>query len=101
MTFALRACTPALCPPAGLLPSSLSYAQAAILLKLGLQRKDLSDVEAELSLPSSQVCVRVSVCVRNVLNMLRHVSKMHAYRVLSMPLGLSFCRISVCVGIFL
>lgn len=40
---------------AGKLPATLSYGQAAILLALGLQRRELSDIEAALGLPSNQV----------------------------------------------
>ena len=40
---------------AGRLPASLSYAQAAILLSLGLQRTEVKDLEASLQLPSNQV----------------------------------------------
>lgn len=41
--------------PAGSLPSSLSYAQAAVMLVLGLQRRPLEDCESELGLPAPQV----------------------------------------------
>lgn len=39
----------------GRLPATLSYAQAAILLSMGLQRQELTDVEKTLGLPSNQV----------------------------------------------
>jgi N-acetyltransferase 10 len=39
----------------GQLPATLSYGQAAILLCLGLQQRELSEVEAALGLPSNQV----------------------------------------------
>ncbi len=37
------------------LPATLSYSQAAILVTLGLQRRELGEVEATLGLPSNQV----------------------------------------------
>ncbi len=37
------------------LPASLSHAQAAILLSLGLQMKEVSGAEQELQLPANQV----------------------------------------------
>jgi hypothetical protein len=43
---------------AGRLPATLSYSQAAILLTLGLQRRELGEVEAALGLPSNQVRTR-------------------------------------------
>lgn len=53
---------------------SLSGVQQSILLAIGLQRKDLSDVEKELNVPSSQllamfvkICRKVSTAFRNVL----------------------------------
>lgn len=39
----------------GQLPATLSYGQAAILLCLGLQQRELNDVEAALGLPGNQV----------------------------------------------
>lgn len=39
----------------GRLPVTLSYGQASILLTLGLQQRELSEVEAALGLPSNQV----------------------------------------------
>jgi hypothetical protein len=48
---------------AGRLPATLSYAQAAILLMLGLQHRGLEDCESELSLPSNQVgCRELLLC---------------------------------------
>ncbi len=40
---------------AGRLPASMSYSQAAILLCLGLQQRELTDIEQVLQLPSNQV----------------------------------------------
>ncbi len=39
----------------GRVPVSLSYGQAAILLVLGLQLKEVADLEDTLSLPANQV----------------------------------------------
>lgn len=39
----------------GQLPATLSYGQAAILLCLGLQQREVSEVEKDLGLPSNQV----------------------------------------------
>lgn len=67
---------------AGLLPSSLSYAQAAILLKLGLQRRDISELEAELSLPTSQVLALFSKSMRKLYGHLRSVKEAAVERTL-------------------
>jgi N-acetyltransferase 10 len=52
---------------------SLSPAQSAILMSLGLQHKTVSDLERELSLPSSQILAlfnkvirKLSICLRNM-----------------------------------
>ncbi len=39
----------------GQLPATLSYGQAAILLCLGLQQREVAEVDKELGLPSNQV----------------------------------------------
>jgi N-acetyltransferase 10 len=56
---------------AGRLPVSLSYAQAAILVVLGLQQRELSDVEATLGLPSSQVLALFNKSMRRLHACLR------------------------------
>ena len=45
------------CYFAGRLPATLSYGQAAIMLMMGLQLRELGEVEQELNLPSNQVRV--------------------------------------------
>ncbi|KAF5839809.1 GNAT acetyltransferase 2-domain-containing protein [Dunaliella salina] len=67
---------------AGLLPSSLSYAQAAILLKLGLQRRDISELETELSLPTNQVLALFSKSMRKLYGHLRSVKEAAVERTL-------------------
>lgn len=44
----------------GKLPISLSAAQAAILVVMGLQQKELPAAETALNLPASQVCARMT-----------------------------------------
>jgi N-acetyltransferase 10 len=39
----------------GQLPATLSYGQAAILLCLGLQQREVAEIEKDLGLPSNQV----------------------------------------------
>ena len=56
---------------AGNIPVTLSYSQAAILLCLGLQQRDVSAVEASLDLPSSQVLALFSKAVRRLHQQLR------------------------------
>eukprot|EP00798_Chlamydomonas_sp_ICE-L_P008257 gene8257-1526_t len=55
----------------GTIPASLSYSQAAILLGLGLQRRELSELEAGLGLPANQVLALFSKAVRKVYGHLR------------------------------
>jgi N-acetyltransferase 10 len=56
---------------AGRLPVSLSYAQAAILVVLGMQQRELSDVEATLNLPTSQVLALFNKAMRRLHACLR------------------------------
>ncbi|GFR40676.1 hypothetical protein Agub_g1265, partial [Astrephomene gubernaculifera] len=55
----------------GRLPVSLSYGQAAILLVLGLQRRELSELETELGLPANQLLALFNKAVRKVYGCLR------------------------------
>eukprot|EP00891_Asterochloris_glomerata_P009605 jgi/Astpho2/9605/Aster-03877 len=48
------------------LPASLSHAQAAILLSLGLQMKEVSGAEQELQLPANQVLALFNKAVRKL-----------------------------------
>lgn len=59
---------------AGKLPVSLSYGQAAILLSLGLQMKDVSYVEKAIDLPSNQVLALFSKTIRKFSALLKKVS---------------------------
>ena len=52
---------------------SLSGVQQSILLAIGLQRKDLSDVERELNLPSNQLLAMFVKVVRKISTALRGV----------------------------
>ncbi|GAQ78702.1 N-acetyltransferase 10 [Klebsormidium nitens] len=52
------------------LPATLSYGQAAILLSLGLQHQDLTDVEAYLKLPSSQILALFNKTIRKLHGLL-------------------------------
>jgi N-acetyltransferase 10 len=56
---------------AGHLPVSLSYAQAAILVVLGLQQREMSDVDAVLNLPTSQVLALFNKAMRRLHACLR------------------------------
>ncbi len=56
---------------AGRLPVSLSYAQAAILLCLGLQQRELADVDAALGLPTSQVLALFNKAMRRLHSCVR------------------------------
>ena len=47
-------------------PATMSYAQAAILLVLGLQQRELADVEKELGLPTSQVLALFNKAMRRL-----------------------------------
>ncbi|KAL6744873.1 tRNA binding domain-containing protein, partial [Haematococcus lacustris] len=60
---------------AGRLPASLSYAQAAILVVLGLQQRTLEDCDTELSLPPNQVLALFSKAVRKLYGHLRAVKE--------------------------
>ena len=51
----------------------LSHTQAAILLALGLQHKDASDLERELGLPQSQVLAQFNKAVRRLVAYLKEV----------------------------
>ena len=53
------------------LPATLSFVQAAILLVLGLQQRDVSDAEAALGLPSAQVLALFNKAVRKLHGVLR------------------------------
>ena len=56
-------------------PLKLSTVQAAILLALGLQRKELGDVEVELNLPASQLMALFTKAVRRMVKSLRSVQR--------------------------
>jgi hypothetical protein len=54
---------------------NLSPAQSAILMSLGLQHKTVSDLERQLSLPSSQVLALFNKVVRKLSTLLRSVEE--------------------------
>eukprot|EP00877_Chromochloris_zofingiensis_P001333 jgi/Chrzof1/111/Cz01g03260.t1 len=61
----------AACYLSGRLPTTLSYGQAAILLCLGLQQRELSDIEVALGLPSNQVLALFNKAIRKLYSQLR------------------------------
>uniref|UniRef100_A0A7S0T2X9 N-acetyltransferase domain-containing protein n=1 Tax=Mantoniella antarctica TaxID=81844 RepID=A0A7S0T2X9_9CHLO len=56
---------------AGNVPASMSYAQSAILLSLGLQHKEMDDVARALGLPTQQVMALFNKAVRKMHGALR------------------------------
>ena len=70
---------------AGNIPVTLSYSQAAILLCLGLQQRDVTAVEASLDLPSSQVLALFSKAVRRLHQQLRAAKEAEVDRQLPQP----------------
>lgn len=64
---------------------SLSYAQAAILLGLGLQHKTVSDVGPELKLESKQVLALFNKSVRKAVKYLRSIEEEHVSGALNLP----------------
>ena len=56
---------------AGSIPASMSYAQSAILLCLGLQMKEMDDVAKALGLPTQQVMALFNKLVRKIYGALR------------------------------
>lgn len=57
----------------GKLKTPLSHVQAAILLGLGLQHKDLDELGKELGLPASQILALFNKAVRKMVGSLRRV----------------------------
>lgn len=70
---------------AGSVPVTLSYSQAAILVCLGLQQRDVTAVEAALDLPSSQVLALFSKAVRRLHQQLRAAKQAEVDRQLPKP----------------
>eukprot|EP00850_Spirogloea_muscicola_P005761 SM000026S09010 [mRNA] locus=s26:915149:923348:- [translate_table: standard] len=58
------------------LPTTLSYGQAAILLCLGLQHQQLTDVEQHLKLPSNQILALFNKTVRKLHSQLHAAAAM-------------------------
>lgn len=54
-------------------PVKLSYTQAAILIGLGLQHKEVADLEHELGLPSSQVLAQFNKSIRKIVQRLKEI----------------------------
>lgn len=70
---------------AGRVPATLSYGQAAILLTLGLQRRELSEVEAALGLPANQVLALFNKAVKKLHAHLRAAKEAAVARALPKP----------------
>lgn len=69
----------------GCVPASVSYAQAAILLCLGLQQRTVSDVEKVLGLPSNQVLALFCKLIRKLHSYLHAVKAKSISRALPKP----------------
>lgn len=69
----------------GCVPASVSYAQAAILLCLGLQQRTVSDVEKVLALPSNQVLALFCKLLRKLHSYLHAVKAKSISRTLPRP----------------
>lgn len=69
----------------GCLPASISYAQAAILVCLGLQQRTISDVEEALKLPSAQILALFCKLIKKFHSFLRAVKAETILRSLPMP----------------
>ncbi|UZJ54740.1 hypothetical protein CBS101457_004060 [Exobasidium rhododendri] len=63
----------------------LSALQSAMLLAIGLQRKDPSEISAELGLPTAQALALFVKAIRKIVVSLRRVEKMHFSRDLLDP----------------
>ena len=70
---------------AGRVPATMSYAQAAILLVLGLQQRELQDVEKELGLPTSQVLALFNKAMRRLHGCLHTAEEARAKASLPQP----------------
>ncbi|GBF87381.1 N-acetyltransferase [Raphidocelis subcapitata] len=70
---------------AGRLPATLSYGQAAILVTLGLQRREVGDVEGALGLPGNQVLALFNKAVRKLHTHLRAAKEAAIARALPRP----------------
>lgn len=55
----------------GALPANMTAGQAAILVVLGLQRKDVTDASAALNLPSSQVLALFLKTIKSFTRLLK------------------------------
>lgn len=71
--------------PSSLLPFFPSSPQAAILLTLGLQQREVSDLQAELGLPSNQVLALFNKAIRKLHGHLRAVKEAAVDRQLPRP----------------
>ncbi|KAK2080542.1 hypothetical protein QBZ16_000395 [Prototheca wickerhamii] len=70
---------------AGRLPATLTYTQAAILLTVGLQRRDVDALEAALNLPASQLLALFSKALRRLHAPLRAAEEAEVARSLPGP----------------
>lgn len=69
----------------GGVPATLSYAQAAILLVLGLQQRELGDAERDLGLPSSQILALFNKAMRRLHSCLNAAEEARAKASLPQP----------------
>ncbi|WIA39314.1 hypothetical protein OEZ86_005429 [Tetradesmus obliquus] len=73
----------------GQLPATLSYGQAAILLCLGLQQREVAEIDKELGLPSNQVLALFNKAIRKLHGHLRAVKEAQVERQLPRPARLT------------
>jgi len=84
----------------GRLPqTSLSGVQQAILLAIGLQRKDLSNVEKELDVPSSQLLAMFIKVVRKISVAFRAILEADAGKDMPAEAPVSGSRVSVATAV--
>ncbi|KAF6255647.1 GNAT acetyltransferase 2-domain-containing protein [Scenedesmus sp. NREL 46B-D3] len=69
----------------GQLPATLSYGQAAILLCLGLQQREVAEIEKDLGLPSNQVLALFNKAIRKLHGLLRAAKEAQVERQLPRP----------------
>ena len=74
----------------GNLPCTLSYVQAAILICLGLQRRDIDALERALDLPAGQILALFAKSIRRLYGHLRAVKEAEVDRSLPKPAKVAF-----------
>ncbi|CAG9461049.1 unnamed protein product [Pedinophyceae sp. YPF-701] len=70
---------------AGKVPATLSYAQAAILLSMGLQMGTVDDAQAALGLPDGQVLALFNKALRRMFSLLKSTKEAAVERTLPKP----------------